>query len=185
VNLSLYLLSDPRHLPHLMLLAVRHVLRACCVLLLFLITSLLAWIIFPLPTVVDILTIPPNFFPPSGGGITQSAFPQERSLELTARVLMRLEESEAHEVDPHLRDDIRIAWITVLHAARGLREPHVAATYAVLGMHPDKVWSAIEQRRRIALGRDYEKFFGVAPKKPARSERRVRRREEKQDDRAA
>lgn len=93
---------------------------------------------------------------------------------LARRVLARLERAEAYEVNPHLRDDYRISWITVLNAARGAAEPHVAATYAVLGLHPQKVWPAIVARRKAQLGPLYENFYGVSlpPKKPCRSEKR-------------
>ena len=88
------------------------------------------------------------------------------------RVLARLEQRERKEIDPWVRDDIRIAWITVLYAARGESQPHVAASYQVLGLHPDKVWPAIVARRKTQLGRYYEEFFGeeLPPKKPAARE---------------
>lgn len=95
---------------------------------------------------------------------------------LSDRVLAHLEDAEAHEPNPHFRDDLRISWITVLNAARGAAEPHVAATYAVLGLHPSKVWPAIVARRKAQLGTLYEDFFGVSlpPKKPAQSVRIAR-----------
>jgi hypothetical protein len=73
-------------------------------------------------------------------------------LELTNRVLVRLETAEAKEPDPWMRDDIRIAWITTLYASQGNQQPHVDATYRVLGLHPDKVWPAILARREAILG---------------------------------
>lgn len=75
------------------------------------------------------------------------------------------------EVNPHFQADLRIAWITVLRASRGEPWPHVSATYTVLGLHPDKVWPSILERRKALLGPLYEDFFGVTlpPKKPARS----------------
>lgn len=90
------------------------------------------------------------------------------------RVLSRLEDAEARELNPHFRDDYRISWITVLNAVRGVAEPHVVATYAVLGLHPSKVWPAIVARRKAQLGPLYEEFFGVSlpPKKPCGSEKR-------------
>jgi hypothetical protein len=98
----------------------------------------------------------------------------------TRRVLKRLELAEAHELNPHLQCDIRIAWITVLHAARGYSRPHVSASYTVLGLSPDKVWPAIVAKRKARLGIHYEQFFGgwkgessaaLPPKKPAQSVR--------------
>lgn len=78
--------------------------------------------------------------------------------ELSRRILARLETAEAREPNPHFQDDYRIAWITVLRADRGERIPHVSATYAVLGLHPNKVFRpgddrAQEAPARIALRR--------------------------------
>jgi len=84
---------------------------------------------------------------------TYAALPAERSMPLAERVLVRLEAAEQKESDLWLRDDIRIAWITVLEASRGNPQPHVDATYKVLGIHPDKVWPAILERRKALLGR--------------------------------
>lgn len=81
---------------------------------------------------------------------------------LSWRVLSRLEDAEAHEVNPHLQTDYRISWITVLRASRGELAAHRSATYAVLGVHPDKVWPAIVARRRAQLGPLYEAFFSVS-----------------------
>lgn len=93
----------------------------------------------------------------------------------TERVLARLEERERKEIDPWMRDDIRIAWITVSLASRGEGDSHFWATYNVLGCHPDQVWPKILARRKAALGGHYEEFWGVVsaedfpPKKPAQS----------------
>jgi hypothetical protein len=84
------------------------------------------------------------------------------------RILSRLARAEWREVNPHFQADYRIAWITVLRAARGELWPHVTATYAVLGLHPEKVWPAILARRRALLG--HKSAEGLPPKKPARSE---------------
>jgi hypothetical protein len=70
----------------------------------------------------------------------------------TEKVLVRLAAAEQAEIDVWLRDDIRIAWLTCLYAARGYAEPHVAATYQVLGIHPSKVFGAIIARRKALLG---------------------------------
>ena len=95
-------------------------------------------------------------------------------------MLDQLAAAELSEVNPHLRDDYRIAWITVRFAARSYASPHVAATYAVLGLHPEKVWPAIVEQRKALLGRWYEAFFPSAesslpPKKPVQSVGRVER----------
>lgn len=87
------------------------------------------------------------------GCIPYAALPAERSMTLAERVLLRLEKAEQRESDVWLRDDIRIAWITVLEASRGNSQPHIDATYRVLGLHPDKVWQAILDRRAALLGR--------------------------------
>jgi hypothetical protein len=73
---------------------------------------------------------------------------------IVRRILSRLSAAEALEVDPWFRDDLRIARLTVAYAARGeavLCAPDVLASYVVLGLHPEKVWPAI-QARRTALG---------------------------------
>ena len=90
---------------------------------------------------------------------------------LVERVLSRLEQAERSELNPHARYDYRIAWITVLYAARGNSQPHTDATYRVLGLHPEKVWPSIVARRRALLGAWYEEFHGLmlAPKKPVQS----------------
>ena len=55
-------------------------------------------------------------------------------------------------------------------ASRGNPQPHVEATYRVLGLHPDKVWPAIVAQRKALLGTEYEKIWPeLAPKKPVRS----------------
>jgi len=89
---------------------------------------------------------------------------------IVRRILARLADAERREVDPWVRDDLRIAWITVLNAARGDTIPHIAATYTVLGLHPDRVWSAIVERRKALLGSCYETWWGsLPPKKPVQS----------------
>ncbi len=92
---------------------------------------------------------------------------------IARRVLSQLEDAERREINPHFQADIRIAWITVLGAARGELGAHRSATYAVLGLHPEKVWPAIVARRKSQLGSLYESFHGVQlpPKKPAQSVR--------------
>jgi hypothetical protein len=87
---------------------------------------------------------------------------------LTHRILTRLVEAEAQEIDPWLRDDLRIARLIVGYAARGeavLCSPDVLASYMVLGLHPEKVWPAILARRKAQGPLE---VFGV-PKKPPQS----------------
>ena len=88
---------------------------------------------------------------------------------LSLRILSRLETAEAQEPDLWLRDDLRIARLTVIHAARGDAvecSPEVLASYEVLGLHPEKVWPAILAQRN-ALGP--LEATGAPPKKPAQS----------------
>lgn len=78
---------------------------------------------------------------------------------LSRRVMARLWSAEVRELNPHCQADLRIAWITVLLASRGVLEPFVSATYTVLGKHPDAVWPAILARRKALLGREYPLFY--------------------------
>lgn len=89
-------------------------------------------------------------------------------IPFSRRVLLRLEQAEAREPNPHLQADYRIAWITVWYAARGDPMPEIAAAYRVLGLHPTKVWPAIVARRHALLGACYGLFWAEAlpPKKP-------------------
>lgn len=75
------------------------------------------------------------------------------------RILDYLAWAESAELDAWLRDDLRIAWLTVSFAEQGYEQPHIAATQQVLGLHPDHVFAKIEERRELKLGRvEYEKF---------------------------
>jgi hypothetical protein len=90
---------------------------------------------------------------------------------LPERVLARLAQAEACEPNPHYRDDLRIARLTVYYAASGeavLCSPHVLASYMVLGLHPEKVWPAILARRKALVGSVVSGAPPV-PKKPAQS----------------
>jgi hypothetical protein len=108
---------------------------------------------------------------------------------LFTRILLRLEQAELCEQNFHFRDDYRIAWITVLKAWRGSPEPHVLATYAVLGLHPDLVWDRVVDRRRKLLGVEYPVWYdergnyrveplsmASSPRKPVQPERRLQAR---------
>ena len=114
--------------------------------------------------------------------------------KLVERILVRLERAVVCEPNPHFQTDYSIAWITVLNAARGVREPHVMAYYAVLGVHPDQLFSRIQARRNADLGKEYGKFYtptgellpfdsagldGVSSlRKPVQAERRTVKRDE-------
>lgn len=104
------------------------------------------------------------------------------SQELTDRILRRLEQAEGDEADAWRRDDLRIAWSTVLHASRGESHSHFWATYGVLRVSPDQVWPMIVARRKAQLGAAYSQFYdandvwrrdegadevNAVPKKPA------------------
>lgn len=103
-----------------------------------------------------------------------------RTRSLVERILRRIWQAELAETNPHRRDDLRIAWITVRYAAQEYAQPHVAASYAVLGLHPNKVWPAIVARRTKLLGSYYALFYpdlSLPPKKPARGEKGARSNE--------
>lgn len=125
-----------------------------------------------------------------------AALPQERpyvqeqeqpAQDLAERILLHLEQAEKTEIDPWLRDDIRIAWITVAWSQTGVPDwswhrdstPYVAATYQVLQCLPDEVWPRIVRRRHEMLRAEYADFFPEAssPKKPVQSVRLPRREE--------
>lgn len=55
------------------------------------------------------------------------------------RVMARLAQAEAREVEAHLADDYRIAWLTVLHCAEGIAQPWEFAFWRYLGQHPKKL----------------------------------------------
>jgi hypothetical protein len=123
--------------------------------------------------------------------LESQALPQKsRSMPASVmyrRILARLEEAEVSELNPHFRDDYRIAWITVLEAWRGSPSPHVVATYTVLGRHPDRVWDWITAWRKAKLGKNYSAWYdengnlrpelpistAISPRKPVQSERRL------------
>lgn len=98
---------------------------------------------------------------------------QEPALRWLDRIATRLLQAESREPDAHYRSDYRIARVTLGCIARGWRQPHVAATYKVIGLHPAKVWPAIVARRKAQLGCWYETFFGenLPPKKLPQSVR--------------
>jgi hypothetical protein len=98
---------------------------------------------------------------------------QRKELSPVDRVLARLIQSEAHEPNPHLRDDYRQSFITLTLASRGNPMPFVAASYQMYGIHPDKVWPAIIARRHALLGPLYDVVENgaepISPKKPSQS----------------
>lgn len=90
----------------------------------------------------------------------------------SSRVLTRLVQAEVCERDPHICDDLRIARMTVHYAASceaTICGPHVLASYMVLGLHPEKVWPAIEARRKALWGSGEVSVAATVPKKPPQS----------------
>jgi hypothetical protein len=71
----------------------------------------------------------------------------------SSHILTYLLIAEQHEYDAWLRDDYRIARITVALAAKGNPSPFVEACYLVLGLHPAKISQEILKRREIASGK--------------------------------
>ena len=91
---------------------------------------------------------------------------------LVRRILSRLATAQAQETNPWLRDDLRIARLMVTYAARGdavCCSPDVLASYTVFGLHPEKVWPAIQARRRRRFWGHVRKVSGAPPKKPPQS----------------
>jgi hypothetical protein len=70
-------------------------------------------------------------------------------------VLFYLSQEEMGESDVWLRDDLRISWLTCLYAFRGYAQPHVAATYQVLGLHPNQVFEAMTEKRKSLLSQEF------------------------------
>jgi hypothetical protein len=66
----------------------------------------------------------------------------------TFAILDYLASAELAEEDVWLRDDIRIAWITVLYASQGRPNPWLWAFNRVVGGHPDKVIPQLVARRQ-------------------------------------
>lgn len=106
-------------------------------------------------------------------------------MSLADRILNHLVRAESRETNPWLRDDIRIAWLTVLYASQGDPTPFVRAHCQILGIHPDNLQTAMEARRRAKLGSYYVPaeqwgdlkegipFPASSPKKPVQSERSI------------
>lgn len=74
----------------------------------------------------------------------------------TERILAQLIQSEAREVCPHLRDDYRQTFISISKFSKGEFETYwdafVATSYAMYGLHPDKLFDKILARRAWMLG---------------------------------
>jgi hypothetical protein len=94
--------------------------------------------------------------------------------------MVYLEKAGNKETDQWLRDDLRIAWITVKWASEGVPEwawhadrgAYAAATYQVLHCLPDEVWPHIVAERHAKLGSLYASIWGEevsSPRKPVQS----------------
>jgi len=119
--------------------------------------------------------------------ITSAALPpRSAALNLTSRVVLRLEQAEARETNPHFQTDYRISRLLVIFAFRGNAAPLVEASQIVLGTHPDQVFAKLTAQRQEKLGAEYPdwydangnlkpEFFSV--KKPPQSVTAERRKE--------
>jgi hypothetical protein len=58
---------------------------------------------------------------------------------LSGRIMARLACAEAREVNPHLADDYRIAWLTVWNASQGHADPWRYSFWCYLGKTPEKI----------------------------------------------
>lgn len=74
---------------------------------------------------------------------------------LPDRVLARLIQAEAHEGNPHFKDDYRQTFIALSTSLRGELsgwDALVSASYAMYGVHPDKLHAKVLARREALLG---------------------------------
>lgn len=97
--------------------------------------------------------------PPSHPGQEPEPAATRRPSARTGRILARIYERELAELDPHLRTDLRIAWLTVLYAGQNLKNPHFVATQVVLGCNPNQVWPRILANRKAKLGPEYSDWY--------------------------
>jgi hypothetical protein len=92
--------------------------------------------------------------------------------KISVRVLARLSEAESREPDAWLRDDYRIAWLTVLHCADGISDPWRFAFWKYLGRTPEKLIPLFLERaekHRLMNVPDYDPTLKKQPS-PVRSE---------------
>lgn len=76
--------------------------------------------------------------------------PEELAAELRPIVDYLLWARDA-EIEPWFRDDYQIALRTCLNLGKGVPRPFAVACRETLGLHPDKVWPAIVERKRWLL----------------------------------
>ena len=79
--------------------------------------------------------------------------------QLSESICDYLASQKNDEVNLGFEDEYQIAFLTVLYAARGYSHPHVIASYETLGLHPDRVYQAIKDRRRALLGTLYDEMY--------------------------
>jgi hypothetical protein len=79
-----------------------------------------------------------------------------KAKDFPSRVLARLIQSEAHEANPHFKDDYRQSFIALSLALKGeylnFWDAFVATSYKMYGKHPAKLYSAILARREALFG---------------------------------
>jgi hypothetical protein len=81
---------------------------------------------------------------------------------LSDRAIAYLIQLEAHEVNPHVRANLRQSQITLILAQRGNIEPATVASYQVHCCHPDQVWPRRVAEREAKLGKEYPDWFDAA-----------------------
>ena len=93
--------------------------------------------------------------------------------DFAERVLTFLARAESKTTDPWQADDYRVAWLTVLYAARGHANPWEFAFWGYYGKTLSKAliaWAERDAQTAIELER-----CSLPPKKPSASEQRRRR----------
>lgn len=101
-----------------------------------------------------------------------------------ARILEYLEQAELKETDPWRRDDLRVAWKTVLYAAEGRENPWEAAWTSYYGKplqnaldywaNRDRITAAALERCRLVAeenqrAAENRRLASLPPKKPSQS----------------
>ena len=103
----------------------------------------------------------------------------------TQNILAYLSRAEWKEPDVWLKDDYRIAWLTVLHCAEGISQPWEYAFWRYLGRHPDKLIPELvaraERHAAMETGQSHlspNTHAASSPKKPVMSVKQSERRKE-------
>jgi hypothetical protein len=90
-------------------------------------------------------------------------------------ILLYLARAESKEPNAWLADDYRVAWLTVLHASRGLSNPWEFAFWSYYGKTIDKALIAWAERD-AQTARELARCAAMV-KKPPQSEKSARRRD--------